>query len=180
MRTKLVILAICLLALVGLSYWDKGIGDTFDSELTVESEAARDIPKDWKTHTSEMLDVSFRYPPEFTVKEEGGIISVMDDPALASGLTITREYDLLQKVWGLQAWESRRSGRFIVTSYNTSDPSIARQYILMPESFPEGLEDTGANTEGLRIALLGGDSFDPKETLTETLEDIVFSIQDLR
>jgi|GEM_PF-4509635 hypothetical protein len=146
-----------------------------------------DIPTVWKQYASEGIGVTFRYPPTYTVSEAEGVIEIRHDPLLIPNLVLTREKDLLRSVWSLQAHEVHRESRkdptaqsFIVTSFTTGEPSIVRQYILMPKDFPKDLGDTEENTKGLRITFLGGDSFDKGETLTSTLEKIVFSIEDIR
>ncbi|MSU55828.1 MAG: hypothetical protein EXS51_00755 [Candidatus Taylorbacteria bacterium] len=158
-----------------------------EKTTVVVSNDSGEVPTDWKYYQSKNLGVSLRYPTTYKITEAEGAIVIQHAPDLVSNITISREKGLMSQIWGLQATETHRESRkdltaspFIVTSFSTGDPSIARQYILFPKDFPRDRADTEEDVEGLMIQLLGGDSLDKNDVLTPILEKIVFSIVDTR
>ncbi len=183
----ILITGIALLTLIGVF---KGATQSTPAKNETPAEttgnALGNVPTDWKSYTSTVLKLSLRYPQNYTLTEKDGTLTVQNDPALVPSLTITRTAGIPGKVWGPTAIETHRVSRkvpsdpaFIVTSFSTGDPSTVRRYILFPKSYPESPDDTGVDAEGLVIEMLGGDARDPKDNLTQTLEKVIFSLQDL-
>ena len=153
----------------------------------LSTELQNEIPSDWKSYQSSGLQLSLRYPPTYTVTETDETLVIQHDSNLVPNITIHRSKGLPAEVWGPQALETHREARkdpsapsFIVTTFSTGDPSTVRRYILFPKRYPESPADTGEDAEGLLIDMLGGDTHDPKDNLTATLEKVIFSLQDLR
>lgn len=185
-KILIIIIGILLLTLIGI--FKGGVHGTSVKSVAVTETAigaVGEVPADWKSYTSSALRLSLRYPPTYVITESDGVLSVQSDATFVPSITITRTAGLPSQVWSARALETHRVARknpadpsFIVTSFSTGDPSTVRRYILFPKSFPESLTDTGEGAEGLLIDMLGGDSRDPKDNLTATLEKVIFSLED--